>query len=179
MPFSSVSSGGGLVKLFDSTLSAPAASIDSGAGGFATTFDDLYIDILVRTDEVAAFSTIVMTFNNDSGAHYDYSLDRNRNTTVTGAAVTANPNVGFIGAGASINAGFPAVCRATILGYGQTTFFKTGELTYGVAGNAAGAQEVGTIAFSWESTVAISRVKIAVSGGANLIAGSRLLIRAS
>jgi hypothetical protein len=180
MPWVSGGSGsGGLTKLFDSTLSGSAASIDSGAAGFSTSYDDLYIDILARTDEAVVFSTLAIIFNNDSAAHYDYSLSRNRNTTLVGATANAQTSVAGTAPGASAAASFAGVSRITIFSYGQTTFNKAGEMTYGFVTSAAAGAEVGVFGFSWESTSAINRVKLSVAGGPNLLAGSRLLIRAA
>ena len=180
MPLTPPSShAGGLTKLFDSTLSGAASSIDSGAAGFATTFDVLYIDILCRTAEAAALSTLTITLNNDGGANYDYTLVRNRNTTVAGVSVAGDTSFGPAVMGGNAAASYASVLRCTFLGYGQTTFFKAGEMTYGAMSSNTAQTEVGVESFAWESTAAISRVKVSVTGGANLVAGSRLLIRAS
>ena len=179
MPFSPVSSGGGLTKLFDSTLAAPAASIDSGAGGFATSFDDLYIDILARTAEAAAFSTLQIILNNDGGANYDYAIIRNHAAAASAPTVQGDTSFGLIAAGANAAASYAAVIRISFLGYGQTTFFKSAEATNALATSAAANAEASTWALDYRATTAISRVKIQVSGGSNLATGTRLLIRAS
>ena len=176
MPFSPVSSGGGLTKLFDSTLAAPAAGIDSGAGGFSTGFDLLQGFIIARTAEAAVFSTLLIIFNNDSGAHYDYQLLRGRNATTTSPAVAADTKVGPVVAGANAAAGFATMIRFAIPGYAQTTFNKEGELVSSTANSAAAADDLTLFAFAWESTAAINRVGITVSGGSNLATGSRLLL---
>ena len=176
MPFSSVSSGGGLTKLFDSTLGASALSIDSGAAGFSTAFDLLQIYVIARTDEVAVLSTILVQVNNDSGNHYDNTLVRNRNTTVAGVSQAAQTGWSFVGSGASAAANFPAMAFIVIPGYAQTTFYKIAHFMEGTANSAAASNNVGLWTQAWENTAAINRVKVSVSGGANLIAGSRLLI---
>jgi len=179
MPWVSGGSGsGGLTKLFDSTLSGPAASIDSGAAGFATSFDVLWLWIIARTDEAAQLSTLTVIVNNDSAAHYDTSLIRNRNTTVAGVTPATGSNWPLTVVGGSNTAGYASTIRATIPGYGQTTFNKTGEVTYGAPSSVVSAGEVGVQDLGWLSTAAISRVKIAPVG-ANLVAGSRLLICAT
>ena len=176
MPFSSVSSGGGLTKLFDSTLGASALSIDSGAGGFSTSFDLLQIYVIARTDEVAALSTIIMSFNNDGAAHYDFTLARNRNTTLAGVSGAANAGFQIVCPGSSAIAGFAGICQVNIPGYAQTTFNKVCTFQNATVTSAVANDDVGIWAQVWENTAAVNRVKISVSGGANLVAGSRLLI---
>ena len=168
--------GGGLTKLFDSTLSGAAASIDSGAGGFSTSFDLLQIWILVRTAEAAALSTMLCTFNNDTGANYDYTLVRNRNTTVAGVSVAADTAFGVAVMGGSAAASYASAVRLTVPGYAQTTFFKAAELTTATVTSAAANGDVGAWSVAWPNTAAINRFKIAVQGGSNLAAGTRVLI---
>ena len=67
----------------------------------------------------------------------------------------------------------------TMPGYGQTTFFKVAECTNGFVSSAAAGGIVLSSILGWESTAAVSRIKVAVLGGPNLIAGSRLLICAT
>src|SRR5438876_918786 len=45
---------GGMTKLFDSTLGADTASIDTGAGGISTAYDVITAWIIARTDEAGA-----------------------------------------------------------------------------------------------------------------------------
>ena len=177
MPLSPPSShGGGLTKLFDSTLSGAAASIDSGAAGFSTSLDLLMVWILARTAEAAALSTLTITLNNDSGANYDYTLVRNRNSTVAGVSVAGDTSFGPAVMGGNAAASYASVLRMTFPGYGQTTFFKAGEMTVATVTSAAANGDVGAWSLAYRSTTAISRMKIAVSGGSNLAAGTRLLI---
>jgi len=170
------SGGGGLAKLFDSTLSGAAASIDSGAGGFSTSFDLLQIFIIARTAEAVVFSTLAIVLNNDTGLNYDYTLVQNRNTTVTGAVVAADTKWGTVVPGASAAASYCAVVRVDVPGYGQTTFFKTGVMVSGDPNSAAASEDINARALAWRNTAAINRVAISVQGGPNLVAGSRLLI---
>jgi hypothetical protein len=165
-----------LAKLFDSTLAAPAASIDTGANGIAGTYDVLQIWVIARTAEAAALSTLVCTFNNDGGANYDYTLVRNRNTTVAGVTALGDTSFGVAVMGGSAAASYATVIRMSVPGYAQTTFFKALELTTATETSAAANGDVGTWAVDYRSTTAISRMKIAVSGGSNLATGSRLLI---
>ena len=177
MPLSPATShGGGLAKLYDSTLSGAAASIDTGAAGIQTTYDVLMVWILCRTAEAAALSTLLITLNNDGGANYDYTLDRNRNTTVAGVSVQGDTSFGPAVMGGNAVASYASVLRLTFPGYAQTTFFKAGEMTVSTVTSAAANGDVGVWSLAYRSTTAISRMKLAVSGGSNLAAGTRLLI---
>jgi hypothetical protein len=163
--------------LFDSTLGANAASIDTGAGGIAQTQNVLEVFILVRTDDAAAESQVLITVNNDTGANYD-------NQVLSGNNVTASANVGIAQANWSFqihgnggSAGYAGVVWLVIPGYAQTTFNKVGTAIGGQPDATAANQRVKPATIGWRNTAAISRMKIAAGGGAaNLLAGSRLLI---
>src|SRR5215468_367302 len=70
-----VAASGGITTFFDSTLGAPAASIDSGA---VITSGKLFLicTFLVRTVAAGAFDTVVVRCNGDSGAHYDQTQEQ-------------------------------------------------------------------------------------------------------
>jgi hypothetical protein len=163
--------------LFDSTLGADAASIDTGANGIAQTQNVLEIWILARNDDAAAASGALITLNNDTGANYDSQRVTGINVTPTaGFAVAANNwSVGIHGAGGT--AGYAGVLCITIPGYTQTTFNKTGTLLVCQPDGAAANENASLTALGYRSTAAVTRAKVAVGGaGTVLKAGSRMLI---
>jgi hypothetical protein len=163
--------------LFDSTLGAPAASIDTGANGIAQTQNVLEVFILTRTDDAAAESQVLITVNNDTGANYDNQVLSGNNVTASANIGVAQANWSFQVHGAGGSAGYPGVVALVIPGYAQTTFNKVGSAIGGQPDAAAANMRVKPAIIGWRNTAAISRLKIAAGGGAaNLIAGSRLMI---
>lgn len=167
---------GGRTKLFDSTLAVAAASIDTGAGGIATTFDLLEVYLFARTDEAVVPSALTITLNNDASAIYDIQFTRSVNATVTGAASVASAGWSIATAGASNAAGCFGVFCFTFPTYAQTVGHKVGSLSHGWADGTAANARTQSSTLRYRSTTAISRMKVAAPGGSNLIAGSRLLI---
>ena len=180
MPIISGSSGGGAgaVVLFNSTLGADATNIDTGANGIATGYNALRIYVRARTDRAAQISdTLVVTFNADTGNNY---MDSHWN--FSGAGTSGNGGQTALGGppgcllvtGASAPAGAFAQISADVVGY-TDSFHKVLSWNGGVRLDTANPQWDGG-AMMYVQTTAISRMKIAPSGGTNLIAGSRLLI---
>ena len=166
--------------LFDSgVLAAPAASIDTGAGGFATAYRDLQLTIYGRSDKAAVvFDTLTIQFNGDTGANYDF-VDTGMHASSTlyaeGDVTTAISVVTLPAATATANAF--ATVNVWIPNYAGTVGWKalTGHAAR-IDANTAANLYVRNFMGVYQSTSAISRVKIAAAGG-NLIAGSRLVVR--
>ena len=173
-------SGTGLVKLFDSTLNATAAAIDTGANGVAGGHGDLIIMYIARTNRAANQDNVGFTFNNDSAAHYDTAeLIGGLNGAGVVSSVLTNARSAIFGycTGASATASYPGSGRLSIPSYDQTTFNKTVELAGGWPSQLGSgvayvtAQVVGV----WRSTAAITRIAMTGTVG-SLVAGSRLVI---
>lgn len=169
-------SGGGLVKLFDSTLGADAASIDTGANGIPTAYRSLTIYISARTATAGAGATLLGIFNNDSGANYVFLYTQQSNTTVSGVAPTAASAMSMDCHGAGGTAGVTASIRLEVPNYAGTTFNKT-VLFQSIRPDTTAANGAATVGgFLWSNTAAISRFAVSVNGGVNLLAGSRVTI---
>jgi hypothetical protein len=167
---------GGRQKLFDSTLGASAASIDTGAGGIATTYDLLEVYLFLRTDEAVVASAVDIILNDDATAIYDLQYSRAVNATLTGASVVAGTSWNIAAAGASQQAGSFAVFCMSLPTYAQTTAHKAGTLHHGWADSTAANNRVQVSTVRYRSTTAVSRLKVSAPAGKNLIAGSRVLI---
>jgi hypothetical protein len=168
--------GGGATILFDSTLGADTASIDTGAGGIAGTQNVLEAWVLARTDEAVILSTINITFNNDGGANYDFENFTATNAALAGGGGVAATAINFNCHGASGGASYASAFCICIPSYAQSTFFKTGFIAGNIVDTAAANCQLYEKAIGYRSTVAISRMKVAPGGGTVLKAGSRLLI---
>ncbi len=164
-----------LTELFDSTLVADAAGIDSGAGGFVTTLDHLLILAIARTSEVVAVSGVQFVFNNDVGANYDRQRVMGSNITASAANNLATVNFPFSACGDSALAGSATTIRIFIPGYGQTTFHKVGEGTGATPDSVAANNRIETQSGRWRNTAAINRVAMNAQAGV-LRTGSRLTI---
>jgi len=166
---------GVLDELFDSTLGADAASIDTGAGGIAQTNDHLLILVLARTTQVAVQSSFTALVNADGGANYDRQELQGANVTASAAVALGEASVFMSCPGASAEAGAVGVCRIEIPGYRQTTFHKVGVVLNAYNEDTAAENRVQSKSVRWKSTAAITRFSI-TAGSGNLLAGSRLAI---
>jgi hypothetical protein len=168
-------SGGGVTKIFDSTLGANTASIDSGASSIPATYDVLEVFMILRTTEAVDISSVAVTVNADSGANYDRQTGRANNVTLTAAASLAQTSWVLVAPGANQHAGAAGVIRMTLPGYAQTTFHKTAEATIALPDDTAANNYADFVSLRWRSTAAITQLTVAAGSG-NLLAGSRLLI---
>lgn len=174
-PAGSGSGGGGLSKLFETTLGAPAASIGTGANGIASGHGDLVVYVITRTADAGAAGGLQVTVNGDTGANYDlqYIAGTATSASAGSALAAANWSPGTHGNGGTAN--YPGVLVITIPAYAATTFFKTGTVQgFQIDGTAANAQ-TGHYVIGWRSTAAISQMTVTGST-ANLQAGSRLVV---
>jgi hypothetical protein len=161
--------------IFDTTLGANAASIDTGAAGVTAGYSILEVLILVRSTTVGDFGTVNITFNADAGNNYEQQLLRGSNATASASlsAAQASISVGIPGASAEANAA--ASLQFTIPAYTQTTFHKVGTVTCAIPDDTAANWRSDIRGFRWKSTAAITRIT-ATAAADNLLAGSRMVI---
>ena len=175
----STSTGGGSgsgALLFDSTLGAPAATIDTGAAGVAGTQNLLEIHVLARTTQAVPISSFALTLNNDGTAIYERVYNTMTNNVVTGANELTNTGGTFNAAGATAAASIFSSLWLVIPSYAQTTAFKVGTYIETVPDTAAANTRVLSGGFGYRATAAISRVAITAGGASNFATGTRLLI---
>lgn len=171
------SGAGGLVTLFDSTLAAPAAVIDTGAGGVAAGHGHLLIFIVARSATASFLDSLRMKFNNDATNIYDFLWTRNNGGTIASLSVFADAavSVGQVpGASAAANIAGPVDVR--IPSYDQTTFYKVGNFQSGPAEATLANSNAVSGSFEYKSTTAISRIEIHLNSGANFATGTRLMV---
>lgn len=162
--------------LFDSTLGADTASIDTGAGGIAAGYHFILVLMVLRTDDAGATAAAQVTLNNDTGAKYDIQAFTGNNATVSAATVLAGANWSFTVHGSGGTAGYASDLRLEFPAYDQTTFFKTGTAQLETIDGTAGNNRSQANGLGFRDTVAISRLKVAAVGAAKLKAGSRLTV---
>lgn len=162
-------------RLFDSTLGADTATIDTGANGVSQLYDHLLLVLLLRTTEAVTLSGVNMTFNGDGGANYDRQVIRNTNTTVIGAISLAQTSFTILAPGASAQTGAFSAPAIFIPSYAQTNAHKAFDFTQASIEDTAADCRIESAAGRWRSTSAISRVALTAQSG-NLLAGSRMSI---
>jgi hypothetical protein len=165
---------GGLVKLFDSTLGADAASIDTGAGGIAAGYAVLEVFLYLRSNEGGVIATCNIRVNNDSGSNYDAQRLRGIGSSPDSAGLFAQTQWAGATAGTGTNANVFAVTRMAIPAYDNTVAWKAAEWHEGLGDVSQGY--TGVKSGTWRSTSAISRFAITPAGGQNFKAGSRMTI---
>ncbi len=166
---------GGMVNLFDQTLNASAASIDTGAGGIPSGYVSLLCHVTARSDGAFFSGGIGFQFNNDSAANYDYIWTDQSNTVVSGNVATGQSNTKVMeGPGASIGANRFGVATVTIPAYTDTTAYKACTSLGGFSDGSVHGELVHAVS-SWNNTAAITRIKM-ITGIGNFIAGTRLTI---
>ena len=166
----------GLVSLFDSTLAVAAASIDTGAGGIAAGHGSLIVFCVTQSAKVATQDQLNITFNNDSGTNYDRAVIYEANGTPGGVenfAQTALQITTHATGGSTTS--YPGMLQLIMPAYDQTTFYKQGTIQGGLLDATSGTSLPTNYQWGYRSTAAVSRMKIAASGG-NLVAGSRLVV---
>ncbi len=167
----------GATIIFDSTLGADTASIDTGAASIPGGYHHIEILIVARCDSGgAALNDCELTFNNDTGANYDRQFSGSQGGTGIAGSNNAQTSLAFTAHGSGGGASYPSMTRMKILGYDQTTFFKVAEVTTGSADQSGANAYAIVFAFGWRSTAAITRVKIAAGSTRKFVAGTRLQI---
>lgn len=137
------------------------------------TFAHLQVLLHGRQNTAAQAGVNQMTFNNDSGANYDYEAFGAAAGVVT---ATANAAANFgrvalsIGTTGSANKASAVVIH--VPDYRGTTFHHS-YVAHGGSGDAGGRTDSDTSAGTWRSTAAISRITITGQGGTGFLAGSR------
>lgn len=159
------------------------ASIDTGvdtpdAGSNDWTNGDLLeIYFVGRVDQSAAARNAELTFNNDSSNIYDQQwLDIN-NASVSAGTVLAGAFLPILIPGATLAANYPGSVLVTIPNYSGTTFYKTAAVAQAVRNSSsAGSNFAENSVFTYRSTSALTRLKIAAGSTFKFKVGSQLLI---
>lgn len=180
-PPSSISSSGGgaITQLFDATLGADAATIDTGASGIAGTANHLLIVIQARCTTVAATDTMRFRFNGDTGSNQYH--ENMFGTGATAAAAESNPGGGFdlTIPGASAAAGWFATLTLWVPSYLSTTVRKTVAIQAGaqVTNTFQGANSLTARVETglWNSLAAINQATMVMPAN-NFLTGSRMTI---
>lgn len=154
----------GLVHIAEATPNG-AASIDFTSIP-QTPFRHLHLDFYGRGDG-ATSDAILLQFNGDTGANYDFSRLYQSTTTPTADETfgTASPQVGLITAstaGANLFASF----SAEIAHYAQAVNHKIASSRWArKRGTSAGDLNIGTNHISWRNAAAITSLSLTLNAG--------------
>lgn len=165
-----------LTVLFNSTLGADAASIDTGANGIAQTASHLLIYFTGRTTQAVTLSATNMTLNGDSTAVYDrYSFTVTGTAGAQGSAYATNSWGWAQTPGSSADANVQAVAVLFIPDYTSSkvhnSFGFSGHIATAATGNSVAAFST----LRYRTAAAITQLTATANSG-NLVAGSRLTI---
>lgn len=167
---------GGISVISDTTLAADTASFD--ISGISSTFKHLRIEAQLRTTEGVVTSSVLVRFNNDTTASYDWQRVYGNAASASAAETLGATSfaAGFV-PGASAAANFAGAVVIHIPNYAGTLFNKTviSSVT-AYEGSATGNVYAGQWGGGWRSSAAINRVTVLPGGGANFKAGSRLTL---
>lgn len=166
----------GVGSIYDTTLGGSAATIDITP--IVASYAHLRVVLYSRGDVAAVTMNPKFTFNNDSGANYDYQGFVQNNATLTANAAATAQSAAIFGyaPGASATANFFGSIVLDIPHYAGTTNHKSFVAVFGAPTSAAAAGFWnGTYMGRWASTAAINRITIAPSSG-NFVTGTRLTI---
>lgn len=163
-------SSGALTQISQTVLGAAAASVTlSGVSGI---YNDLLLSVQGRTDHAGSdFETIVLQVNGDAGTNYNIaSIGANNGSANPGQTLaTANPAIAVL-PGATAPANQAGTIEMDFIGYSRTTFFKGASITTGTGRTGLLTQSVAW--WNWQSTAAITAIKVFTFSGSNFLAGS-------
>jgi hypothetical protein len=130
--------------------------------------------IYARGDTAAANVNLLLRFNGDSGANYDYQSDVGQGSSSSGTEVFAATSIvlGVVPA-ASAGANLAGAAVVWLPNYAGTTFNKTSLALAGAKwATTSLAMYNDTVTGNWRSSSAITQMTVSASAG-NLVTGTR------
>lgn len=172
------SGGGGVSRLYTTTLGADAASIDTGANGIAGSATHLHIVCAIRSARAAnTFDTLRFQFNADTGTNYNSTLLFGQGTAASSSFDAAGVGVYAECPAATAPAGWFGAIVIAIPQYTSTTPRKQCVVQFDyVKALSSGNVISATLNGTWNSTAAITRLTIVSGNSANILAGSQISI---
>lgn len=162
-----------LTQLYNLVRATDGTFDQSGISG---SYNDLYIQLIVRSDKATAADTMGVEFNNDTGSNYGWNLEATFGTSVPSIQEGNSADRIRLGDVCSVGdaANFFAMYQLWIPGYASTTWVKQtrsiGGYPTGI-GAASGREMIDGFGI-WNSTAAITRIKVFPTTGTNWKTGS-------
>jgi hypothetical protein len=166
-------------RVFDSTLGANAASIDTGAAAIPATFEHLRITCSVRSVAAAAFDQLAFQINGDTVAHYIATLLFSGGGAPGGAFGSTINGLYAECPGATAPANYFGTIVVDIACYAKTDRNKSATISCAYIRAVSSGNVVDLrVSAHWPSTAAINQIALVSQGGSNLLAGSAMTIEA-
>jgi hypothetical protein len=177
---------GASILLYDySVAGSDKASIDTGSdtpdAGIAGTSAFPALRLLefyaiIRTDDAGAVPSVDLILNNDTGSVYDLQNLQGNNATAGASRSVSQAQLRLFAHGSGGSASYAASWSGVFPNYAGTTFYKVGTITVGNNDGTAGNNFIDPYLVNYQSTSAITRLKVAGVSTAKLKVGSRLMI---
>jgi hypothetical protein len=164
-------------SIFDSTLGASAASVD--VTGISATYAHLMVSIYARSDVAAGVSNVLMRFNGDSAANYDYQdLRGNAATSSASEAFAGTSLIAGLSPANTAGANLFSSIEVFVPNYaGSTNNKQFVSISASKSGTTTGNLFVDIFGGGWRSNAAINQVTLLPASG-NFVAGTRVTIHA-
>lgn len=157
--------GGGYELIAESTLGAPAATIDFSS--IPATYKHLRLLYSARGTNASNTVNLSVRFNNDSTAVYDYIAYRMWDSGLGGSSISGATSLKVAEmSGANATAGMAGQGTVDIPAYATAGFYRT--LTsqmWGAWSTAANGFQLFTTGGQWRSTTAINQITLVLSAG--------------
>lgn len=165
-------SSGALTLISDTTLAVDTASVTFSS--ISGSYKHLMLIVDARETGAVTVDNLLLRFNGDTGANYDYQRIRAVGSTLSGAEFfgLTSAVVGWI-TGSSGTANFSGISDILIPNYASTVFQKTAiSRTFTRHSTATLGMSILTIGAAWRSTAAVTQIDLLPSSG-NFLTGSR------
>jgi hypothetical protein len=143
----------------------------------AASWRDLRVVVRGRSNEAALTTFVILRFNNDSGANYDYEDiymlgTTNGTSNITEGLAQTSVAKAFI-SGSTATANYAGMVEYLIADYKGTTFQKALKYEYATRwSTTTGTVARGVGSGFWRNTAAITRVDVTLGGGNTFVNGS-------
>lgn len=168
--------GKGIGSISDTTLGAPAASVDITS--IVGTYAHLFVVIYSRCSIVGTVEYVSSRFNGDTAANYDFQLLQGSAAVVSAAEQFAQTSatVGLM-PGSTAGANLFGLSIGFIPHYAGTSNNKAViGLSATKNGTTGGSMVVDLAGGSWRSNAAINRITLFPQSGSNFATGTRVTL---
>lgn len=159
-----------MVKITEQVLAGSAAEVLFTS--IPSTYRNLKLSILARLDTANAYADVYLQLNGDTGANYDsHTLKVDAGVSESYNLGVTNFPVGYFN-GSLVSAGKAGVSDLFLLGYSQTSFYKSIRVLNHYHSNLSTPYPFSREIFGfWMSTAAIGQIRV-FPLGCNFVAGS-------
>lgn len=158
----------------ESVLAGGEASVDITS--IPATYRHLRLVVIGRGDTAALATNLLLRYNNDSAANYDWVLSSYQGASGSGSTQAAAQTAARVGTllAASATAGDPTLADVFIPAYAGTTFRKVSSTVQNL-GNGTNTMGADQLSAKWNSTAAINRITLLPAAG-NFAAGTTVTL---